>query len=152
MNCCELWQTSTSKHSEHTATSIRKSIVTTSPTLTLFTPSLLCWLQLDGRAELSHSQLSLLPVIYRNVKKNKINKEGNHTSYTYSAPNQKQLRKTSEKNCAQHLGSFMGGPRRNRENRWKARCQIWWYCWIFSNSYFLGTGYSPHRYIIFIEP
>lgn len=98
MNCCELWQSSTSKHSEHTATSIRKFIVTERLTLTLFTSSLLCWLQLDGRSELSHSGLSLFSMINETLKKRKRKrKKGDHAWYISSSFNKEQFRKKSDK-------------------------------------------------------
>lgn len=154
MNCCELWQTSTSKHSEHTATSIRKFIVTERLTLTLFTSSLLCWLQLDGRSELSHSWLSLFFMIYRNIKrkkKKKKNKEREscliHIFYSQQRLDHKKLRQ----NTNLHQDNFMGGPCRNQKNWWKVRCQIWWYCWIFKNLYFWEWDIA-HCYTVHVVP
>lgn len=100
----------------------------------------LCWMEEQEKV----TQPSLVSDLEKHAK----NKDGNPTQHTYFSPKKKQLRKTSDKN----LGNFMGGPCRARENWWKVRCQIWWYCWIVRNSNFLRLGHNPHHYIIFTEP
>lgn len=79
------------------------------------------------------------------------NKQRGSYSMHLFYPQQKAAQKNLRQNST-HLGNFMGGPGRNQENQWEVRCQIWWYCWIFRISYFLGKGYSPHHSVIFIEP